>query len=51
MRICALPKSSLTPPPRARSGDGGSVFILTREVSVTSPSEIIEPTATPSGYI
>jgi hypothetical protein len=31
-----------------RSGDGGSVFILVKEVSIATPSEVIEPPV--SGY-
>lgn len=41
---------------RITRGDGGSVFILVREVSIQTPSEIIEPPSssqpeTPAGYI
>jgi hypothetical protein len=35
----------------ARSGDGGSVFVLVKEAEVTSPSAVIEPGETPPGYI
>ncbi|KIZ02337.1 hypothetical protein MNEG_5623 [Monoraphidium neglectum] len=43
---------------RITRGDGGSVFILVKEVSIATPSEIIEPPSssapiaeTPAGYI